>query len=151
VPAGVSSSASPALLKGKSRLGRWFILGVLGLLFLVGVGAFFVYSHRSTPTQTLQTACTASKSGDFQTAYDQFSSAFKSKVGNESVFADGQQQLFKSRGGLRDCTVTNVQEEGASVSATIILLYGDGSMITDDLTLIEEHGGWKILSANIRP
>jgi hypothetical protein len=124
-------------------------VGVTGLLLLASVGAF-VYLNRSTPTKTLQTACNASKSEDFETAYEQFSNAFKSKVGNEREFASRQRQFFNSRGGLFDCTVTNVNQDSSLASATVILKYGDGSMLTDDITLIEENGVWKILSATIR-
>lgn len=149
-PKGISPSRSPVLLlKRRNRLGLWIILGVTGLLLLVSVGAF-VYLNRSTPLKTLQTACNASKSGDFGTAYEEFSNAFKSKVGNEREFASGQQQFFTSRGGLIDCTVTNVNQDRSMASATILLKYGDGSTLTDDITLIEENGVWKILSATIR-
>ena len=149
-PTGISPSRSPALfLKRRNRLGLWIILGVTGLLLLVSVSAF-VYLNRSTPAKTLQTACNASKSEDFETAYEQFSNAFKSKVGNEREFASGQQQFFDSRGGLFDCTATNVNQNSSMASATIVLKCGDGSIITDDVTLIEENGVWKILSATIR-
>lgn len=100
-----------------------------------------------SPAITLETFCHALKSGDYQTAYDQFSSDIKRQV-SEGQFETVQRQNDDKVGGISQCTVSNVNESGASASGTVSLVFGNGQSGSANFTLVNENGGWKI--SNIR-
>ena len=131
----------------KSRLGLWIALIVIVLLVAGGVGGY-VYLNRSTPTKTLQTFCSALKSSppDYQTAYNQYSTRRKAQE-SEQTFASGLQQSFSSPilGGLKDCTVSNVQQNGSNATGNVTFTFNNVSRtLVFNFSLIDESDGWKI-------
>jgi len=100
-------------------------------------GAWKIDSEQqhSTPTVALNNYCAALKQGDFQTAYNQFSSAYQSKQ-SESDFA-----ASFSGGKPSDCTVSNVDDNAGKGTVTMTF---QGTPIGYDETLANENGAWKI-------
>lgn len=133
----------------KSRRGLWIILSSIGviLLLLIAVGGY-IYANRSTPTKTLDTLCNAYKTGDFQTAYNLFSSHRQTQAGSETTLASNVTQALNSSGGLKDCLVSNVNENGSVASATVAYTFGNGHIFLEHDTLIDVGGIWKVDSAN---
>lgn len=131
----------------KSRLGLWIALIVIVLLIAGGVGGY-VYLNRSTPTKTLQTFCSALKSSppDYQTAYNQYSTRQRARE-SEQAFASGLQQSFSNPilGGLKDCTVSNVQQNGSNATGNVTFTFNNVSRtLVFNFSLIDESDGWKI-------
>ena len=131
----------------KSRLGLWIALIVIVLLVAGGVGGY-VYLNRSTPTKTLQTFCSALKSSppDYQTAYNQYSTRQRARE-SEQAFASGLQQSFSNPlvGGLKDCTVGNVQQNGSNANGNATLTFNNVSRtLVFNFSLVDESDGWKI-------
>jgi hypothetical protein len=92
---------------------------------------------RSTPSVTLNTYCNALVQGDFQTAYNQFSSSYQGQQ-SESQFAAS----FPD-GKPTDCTISNVDDNAGTGQVTMTI---KGSQATYDETLVKENGTWKIKS-----
>lgn len=131
----------------KSRLGLWIALIVIALLVAGGVGGY-VYLNRSTPTRTLQTFCNALKASppDYQTAYNQFSARHNGQQ-SEQAFANGLQQSLNNPllGGLKDCTVSNVQENGSTATGVVTFSFNRVSQtLVFNFNLVNESDGWKI-------
>lgn len=97
---------------------------------------------RSSPTLTLLTYCSALKSGNYPTAYDQLSSSLQSQI-TEAQFATAF-----SANKVTNCTVSNVNDSAGT--GTISFTYADGSSKVLDFTLIDENGTWKIRSGQAR-
>ena len=131
----------------KSRLGLWIALIVIVLLVAAGGVGGYVYLNRSTPEKTITTYCNALQSGDYQTAYNQLSSSLTSKF-TESQFAQLSQVGFAAVGGLKSCTVSNVQENGSTATGTITATFGNGKTQSSPISLVNQNGTWKLTSSN---
>ena len=131
----------------KSRLGLWIALIVIVLLVAAGGVGGYVYLNRSTPEKTITTYCNALQSGDYQTAYNQLSSSLTSKF-TESQFAQLSQVGFAAVGGLKSCTVSNVQENGSTATGTITGTFGNGKTQPSPVSLVNQNGTWKLTSSN---
>src|SRR5712692_10046912 len=131
----------------KSRLGLWIALIVIVLLVAAGGVGGYVYLNRSTPEKTLTTYCNALQSGDYQTAYNQLSSSSTSGL-TESQFAQLSQTVFAAVGGLKSCTVSNVQENGSTATGTITATFGNGKTQSSPISLVNQNGTWKLTSSN---
>jgi limonene-1,2-epoxide hydrolase len=137
--------AVQAPLKKPSRRGLWITLSAIVGVLLLGaiVLGVFGYVNRSTPTKTLNAFCSALKSGDYQTAYNQLSSGLQAKFGSEAQFA----AAFSNNGGLgkiHDCTVSNVDDGAGTGTISYALTGGSGSTLVVDYTLNDENGSSKI-------
>jgi len=95
---------------------------------------------RTTPTVTLTNFCAALKTGDYQTAYNQFSTKFQGQLGTLD-------QYVASLGSAKvtNCTMSNVND--STGTGTVALATSTGSTGSFDETLVEENGTWKIDSA----
>ncbi len=131
----------------RSRLGLWIALVVIALLVVAGGVGGYVYLNRSTPEKTLTTYCNALQSGDYQTAYNQLSSSLTSRL-TESQFAQLSQTAFAAVGGLKSCTVSNVQEHGSTATGTITATLGNGKTQSGPVSLVNQNGAWKLTSNN---
>lgn len=138
----------------RNRLGLWIALIVIVLLVVaVGVGGY-VYLNRSTPTRTLQTFCNALKASppDYQTAYNQFSARHNGRQ-SEQAFASSLQLSLNNPllGGLKDCTVSNVQENGSTATGTVTFSFNRVSQtLVFNFNLVNESNGWKIDSGTFK-
>lgn len=138
----------------KSRLGLWIALVVIALLVVAGGVGGYVYLNRSTPTRTLQAFCNALKASppDYQTAYNQFSVRQRAQE-SEQAFASNLGQALSNPilGGLKDCTVSNVQETGLTATGTVTLSFHNVSQtLVFSFKLINESDGWKIDSGSFK-
>jgi uncharacterized membrane protein YvbJ len=132
---------------GRQR--RWITLGLL-LLILIAVGSF-IYANRSTPSKTLDTFCNALKTGDSQTAYDLLSPNLQKQVGSEPMWTSNLNQSLSNKKGLKECLQANINDGDSSSSITLIVIYGNGSVIANDVVLIMDNGTWKLDSAKATP
>jgi zinc ribbon protein len=147
IPERASSSGLPPALptqRPKRRRGYFIALVLIVLLVLGAVGAY-VYLNRSTPEKTLTTYYGALISGDYQTAYDQLSTASKGKI-TEPAFV----QFWQALGGVKAWSTTAVQEQGSTATAALTVTLGNGQTRPASLALIDENGVWKIENETIR-
>jgi hypothetical protein len=75
--------------------------------------------------------------GDFQTAYNQFTSAAQGQIGTEAQFA-----TIATSTKIKSCTVNNVND--TTGTGTVTYLRGDGNTVSANETLVKENGSWKI-------
>src|SRR6266699_1387874 len=97
---------------------------------------------RSSPTLTLSNYCGALKVGDYQSAYNELSSAAQSQE-TESQFAANF-----SNNKVNNCTVSNVKD--AAGTGTINYSLANGTSLVADYTLVNENGTWKIKTEQVR-
>jgi zinc ribbon protein len=142
VPASELPTAPPAQ-RPKRRRGYLIALALIVLLVLVVVGAY-VYLNRSTPEKTLTTYYGALISGDYQTAYDQLSTASKGKI-TEPAFV----QFWQALGGVKAWSTTSLQEQGSTATAALTLTLGNGQTRPATIALVDENGVWKIENETI--
>jgi hypothetical protein len=141
-PSGVPSSRdiasfsglppAPSTQRPKRRRGYFIALTLIVLLVLVAVGAY-VYLNRLTPEKTLTTYYGALIGGDYQTAYDQLSTASKGKI-TEPAFV----QFWQALGGVKAWSTTALQEQGSTVTAALTLTLGNGQTRPASIALINE-------------
>lgn len=137
-------SSAPLVQRTKSWRKVLTVLSFIGVTFLLLViWGGYSYVTRSTPTKTLSDFCSALKSQDLQTAYNQLASSNKSGL-SETDYARTVQQSISSRGGVIDCAVSSVNESESSATGMITDTYGNGQMIRAYFTLTDENGIWKI-------
>ena len=124
-----SESASVTLLQ---ESGTWKISQGVGI---------------STPTKTLTAYCNAIKNNDAQGAFNQLSSSAQSKT-SVAQFTQALQQLSSPQvGGIKSCTVSNVQQNGSTATAQVQLVVGNKAVppiSPSRVTLIKENGIWKV-------
>jgi hypothetical protein len=131
----------------KSRAGLWIGLVVL-LLLLVGGGAFLAYTQlRSTPQKTLAAYCEGWKTNNAQEIYNQLDTSQRARA----TVSEIQRVLDSVRqtGGVTDCTVSNVQQNGPTATGVVTLSAGSGRTASETDTLIQENGAWKIDSSKL--
>ncbi len=144
-PGGFGQPGYPA--PRKSRAGLWIGLIIL-LLVIIGGGAVLAYTQlRSTPQKTLAAYCDGWKTSNAQEIYNQFDAAQRAK----GTVADVQRVLdsVKQAGGVTDCTVSNVQQNGSTATGVVTLSAGNGKSASETDTLIQENGTWKIDSSKL--
>ena len=138
----------PAIPPKRSNRTLFIILGsvVGGIILLCILASVIVYATRSTPEKTLTAYCDGIKSGDYQSAYNQFSQHAQS-VETEAQFASA----FTSTGiKITGCNVTNANDDGTLGTGSIDFVTSSGVSGTDDYQLIQENSVWKINSGTIR-
>ena len=139
-----ASQLSPTAKRPKSRRRYIIALALVVLVILAAVGTY-VYVNRSTPNKTLTTYCNALKAGDYQTAYNQLSSAAMNSI-TEANFAQEWQQ---SAGAIRSWTVNSLQEQGSTATAQLTFTLTNGQTVPATIILINENGQWKVNSETI--
>lgn len=149
-PPGVPEIASSSELPTASRTRRpkrrrGYILAAVLIVFLVlvAVGAY-VYLNRSTPEKTLTTYYGALIHGDYQTAYDQLSTATQGKL-TEPAFV----QFWQALGGVKAWSTTSLLEQGSTATAALTLTLGNGQTRPASIALVDENGVWKIENETI--
>ena len=80
--------------------------------------------------------------GDYQAAYNQFSSTEQGQIGTEAQFA-GMATSAKIKG----CTVSNVNDTAGTGTITYTLSNSSTTVqVVLDYTLVKENGSWKLNS-----
>ena len=138
-----SPSGLPSAQKPKRRRGYIISLVFIMLLVIVAVGAY-VYLNRSTPDKTTTTYYAALVHGDYQTAYDQLSTAAKGNL-TEPRFA----RIWQSLGGVKAWSLISTQEQGSTANSKVTLTLGNGQTRPASISLIDENGTWKIVNETI--
>lgn len=149
----IPSSGSPPVaskLAGpqqpKSRIGMWITLALVAVAIVGGsimLGILY-NTNRSTPTKTLQTFCTDFKNSDAQGLYDLLSSHTQAQT-NVGVLK-AILELVQLNGGVHDCTVTNVQENGSAATGHLIITLKNAQSNQSMLEhLTNERGTWKMV------
>jgi hypothetical protein len=128
----------PPAQKPKSRRGLIFALVIVAIVVIIAAGAY-AYLNRSTPDKTVTTYYSALAHNDFQTAYDQLSTALQ-KSHTEQQFASFWQNL----GGVKAWTLVSTQEQGATANSTVTVTFGNGQIRLATIALVNENGTWKI-------
>lgn len=91
----------------------------------------------STPTQTLTAYCSALKSADYQTTYNQFVSEASTQL-SESQFATA----FNAYGQVTTCTPSHVND--STGTGSIQMAFSKLGNVVYDMTLVNENSTWKI-------
>jgi len=150
---GTTAPGLPVRPPRKSRLGLWIALIIVLLVVIIAAGGAYLYVNRSTPTKTLQTYCDAIETNNPQEAYNQLSTQAQSKATLQrftTIFNAGEQALNSPfLGGIKTCTVGNVQENGSSATGTIVITVNNTSRTFPfNESLVSENGTWKISTVN---
>lgn len=129
----------------KSRAGLWIIIIVLLLLVVGGGGAYYYFQIRSTPQKTLAAYCDGWKTNNAQEIYNQLDTAQQAKTTVSAI--QKAMGLVSVVGGVKDCTVGSVQENGSTATAIVTITLGDGKTASETDSLIQENGTWKLDSS----
>ena len=143
---GAPGFQAPAAQAPKKRRTGLIIGIVILLLLVVGGIAGYLYLNRSTPQKTLQAYCTALQNNDAQGAFNQLSANAQSKT-SLAQFTQGFQALNSPQvGGIKSCTVSNVQQSGSTATADVQIVVGNSTVppILSKTTLVNENGTWKL-------
>ncbi len=124
--------------KSKSRRGIILALVIVVIAAVIGTGAY-VYVNRSTPEKTITTYYSALVQNDFQTAYNQLSTAAQSST-SETQFIN----FWRGFGGVKAWTLVSTQEQGSTANATVTVTFGNGQTRLASIALVNENGTWKI-------
>ncbi len=137
----VVSNGTPRARHRRRRSLGWVILALL--LLVVGAGLALLVANApqssTSVSQVLLTYCDAMKRGDYQQAYQQWTSSFRQQT-TEADFA----YYYQKRARVTTCVVSNVSAGGSSATGTINLSFADGSTETYEMQLLMENNTWKI-------
>jgi hypothetical protein len=134
VPPSAGSETPPT--HPRSRRTLWIAGSIIGiLLFIIAI----IDISSSTPDKTLGTFCSALQSGDYRTAYEQFSPRLQGVI-SEPAFAD----IF-AHDKVITCTYSAVNEKGNSATAGLALVHVSNGTNRDGITLAkDDKNEWKI-------
>jgi len=137
----VVSNGTPRARRRRRHSLGWVILALL--LLVVGAGLALLVANApqssTSVSQVLLTYCDAMKRGDYQQAYQQWTSSFRQQE-TEADFA----YYYQSRARVTTCVVSNLSAGDSSATGTINLSFADGSTETHEMQLIMENNVWKI-------
>jgi hypothetical protein len=118
----------------KSRAGLW--------IAIIGGSTFAYLQLRSMPQKTLASYCDGLKTSNASELYGTLSSASQAKT-SVSKIQTGLQALSLI-GGIKDCTVNSVTENGSTATGNVTLTLGHGPAQSGNVPLTNENGTWKI-------
>lgn len=123
------------------RRNRRFILIGLGLLVVIALAVVgYIFFTRSTPEKTLDVFCNAMQGQDYQTAFNQLSTALQSSE-TELEFA----HTLRAGGKVNTCTHSPANTTSNLATAKVTLVTGAGQSSNNTVTLIMDSGStWKI-------
>ncbi len=148
-PGGFQTSYEPPPSKKRGTGCRVAVVVVVLLLVLVAAGAvagFYYYKTNisSTPQKTLAAYCDGLKNNNAPELYNQLDASQQKKT----TIADVQKGLVLLDtpliGGIKECTVGAVQENGSIATGVVTIVLGIGRSQTATTTLVLENGVWKI-------
>ena len=137
----VISYSIPRARRRRRRSLGWAILALFLLVAVAGLALLIANAPQSSASvsQVLLTYCDAMKRGDYQQAYEQWTSSYKQQL-TEADFA----YYYQSRAKVTTCVVSNVSQGSSSATGTISLSFANGSIETNEMQLIMENNTWKI-------
>lgn len=94
---------------------------------------------RYTPTFVLNLYCLALVNADYQSAYNQLSSALQSQITKDQFVAVGTENGART---VTDCAANNVDDSAGK--GTVTITASTGTVVSQDYTLTQENGAWKI-------
>jgi zinc ribbon protein len=139
-------ASPPGLQPAQKRKRRWALilsLVIIALVAIIAVGGY-VYLNRSTPDKTVTTYYSALVHNDFQTAYDQLSTAAQGSL-SEQRFT----QIWQGLGGVKAWTLVSTQEQVLTANSTVTITFGNGQIRLASILLVDENGTWKIQKETI--
>src|SRR5260370_5114124 len=125
---GIPGYAPPPQPRKKSRRGLLITLAVILAVLVVACGAIVIVG-RSTPSKTLDAFCSAIKSQDYQTAYNQLSQFRQTRI-KEQEFAS----LFSH---FSSCTYTAITESVPQATAPMTFFGTAGGSLNGQADLIQ--------------
>jgi hypothetical protein len=145
--------AAPAAARPRKRRTGLIIGLVVLLLLVVGGGSLYFFVIRSTPEKTLQAYCNAVQNSNAQETFNQLSANAQSKTSVANF--DKAFQVIKAApiNGIKSCTYNNVQQNGSSATATVVLTFGNSAAPASpsQVTLVDENGTWKLDTSRTTP
>jgi hypothetical protein len=137
VPSSADAQTQPTHHRKRRTL--WIAGSIVGILLLVSVAIVIIDINSSTPDKTLDTFCNALQSGDYRTAYEQFSPKLQGVIA-ETTFAD----IF-AHDKVTTCTYSAINENGNSATAGLELVHASKGTNKDGITLTKDNkNNWKI-------
>ncbi len=145
--------AAPAAAQPKKRRTGLLVGIIVLLLLVVGGGSLYFFVLRSTPDKTLQAYCTALQNGDAQGAFNQLSASAQSKTSVATLNQGLQAIKNPAIGGIKSCTFNNVQQNGSTATANVMLTLGNPAIPIKPtlVTLVDENGTWKLDTSRTTP
>lgn len=122
-----------SLLQKENRRTLWFALGITAVVLMIAV---IIFGNLHSPGKTLDTACSALKSGDYQTLYNQFAPGFLTET-----------QLINDFGNAKvvTCTYGSLNMSGNTATTTVTFSTDEGGTYNDIVYLIQDSSfDWKI-------
>lgn len=116
------------------------IIVIVAVLVVGGTSAYFL--TRSTPQKTLANYCDALKTGNAQELYNNLDTAQQSKTSVRQM--QQAMNVLKAAGGVKECVVGSVQENGSSATGSVTFTLSNGQSGTQTVSLIQENGTWKL-------
>lgn len=135
--------------RAKKGPGLWIAVALIVLLLAGGGYAlytFVLHGGSHDPGSVANAYCNDLKTNNYQDAYGLLSNKVKQKVTlQEMQLGFG---LINSAGGIKSCTVSDVQVNGSNATAKITLTLGTGQAHTETQSLVLEDGSWKLGSSS---
>jgi hypothetical protein len=149
---GISSTLNAPGAQGKQHKTLPIILAIIGVVVILsclGAGAavmvnlLSVQNSLNSPQSTVDDFYSSLHVKDYQTAYDQLSSGYQSRITQSSFRA-----TFELIGAIDSYQISNVQTQNNQASATVKVTLdapGGGTVNeTKSVQLVQENGNWKI-------
>lgn len=116
------------------------IIVIVAVLVVGGTSVYFL--TRSTPQKTLANYCDALKTGNAQELYNNLDTAQQLKTSVSRM--QQAMNVLKAAGGVKECVVGSVQENGSSAIGSVTFTLSNGQSGTQTINLIQESGTWKL-------
>jgi pSer/pThr/pTyr-binding forkhead associated (FHA) protein len=152
-PGQFGAPAAPVAARPRKRRTGLIVGLVVLLLLVVGGGSLYFFVIRSTPEKTLQAYCNAVQNSDAQGAFNQLSANAQSKTSVANFTKAFQLIKAAPFNGIKSCTYSNVQQNGSSATANMVLTLGNPAAPSTPtkVTLVNENGTWKLDTSRTTP
>ena len=132
----------PGYPQKKSHTGLIITLVVILVLLVGGGGVGFYLLTRSTPQKTLAAYCDGLKTSNATELYNTLTSAEQAQTSVNKI--QTALNAISLIGGVKDCTVNSVTENGSTATGNITLTPNRGPSSSGNVHLVDENGTWKI-------
>jgi hypothetical protein len=134
-------TANATLPRRKPRGRRWLLAGILVCLALLLSSGIFIYYNQtlSTPQKTLAAYCDGLKTHNAPEVFNQLDAQLQRQIQVSQL-----QTLLNALGNAKNCTYSDIRQNGSFASATVHVVFAKNIQSTSDLILILEKGNWKV-------